>query len=98
MPEGRLLDQLFDDCIEPQNRFLQFLDLFEHQIVIHFLADFFLPGMRDDEHGLLSRAWAIRSHFFPPEKSFRNLGKTVVGCRDYLIAPFQKQVQLACKR
>ena len=48
-----LLENLLDDFIELQNRFLQFLDFFTDDIVINFLADFFLIGMRDDEHGFV---------------------------------------------
>jgi hypothetical protein len=49
--EGRLLEHLFDDYIEFQNRFLQFLDFDPSEIVIHFFADFLLPGMRGAEYG-----------------------------------------------
>jgi hypothetical protein len=41
-PEGRLLEDFLDEFIEFHDRFLQFLDFFEDQILIHFFADFFL--------------------------------------------------------
>lgn len=48
-----LLENLLDDFIELQNRFLQFLDFYTDDIAIDFLADYFLLRMRDDERGLL---------------------------------------------
>jgi hypothetical protein len=52
-PEVGLLEDLPDDFAEMQNRLFQLLNLFLNQIVIHFLADFLLPGMRDGEYGIL---------------------------------------------
>jgi hypothetical protein len=43
--EDRLLEHLPDDFIELLDGFLEFPYLDSSQIVIYFLADFFLPGV-----------------------------------------------------